>query len=155
MLHLHPHHVIIHLIIEDRAHNVPPNKPGDTTMTINNTTTVEFKIAMDADAKKAGDVKTVKFNVSFEGVSDDIIRKAAIANQIVGWQSQLRSHWDEFSKGELPEMVTFGQPLFTSTRRTAVRPPTDAEIQAQAVNMFKGKSPEQIMYFVQHGKFEE
>jgi hypothetical protein len=124
-------------------------------MTTNNTTIVEFKISRDAEAKKANEVKVVKFTISFEGVSNDIIRKAAIANQIVGWQSQIRSHWDEFSKGELPEVVTFGQPLFASTRRTVTRPPTDAEIQAQAVNMFKGKSPEQIMYFVQHGKFEE
>jgi len=124
-------------------------------MTTNNTAIVEFKISRDSEAKKANEVKVVKFTISFEGVSDDIIRKAAIANQIVGWQSQIRSHWDEFTKGELPEVVTFGQPLFASTRRAAVRPPTEAEIQAQAVNMFKGKSPEQIMYFVQHGKFEE
>jgi len=122
----------------------------------NNTITVEFKTSMNEDAKKAGDIKTVKFIVMFEGVSDDIIRKAAIKNQIIGWQSQIRTHWDEFSKGELPEVVTFGQPLFASTsRRTVTRPPTDAEIQTQAVNMFKGKSPEQIMYFVQNGKFEE
>jgi hypothetical protein len=125
-------------------------------MTTDNTTIVEFKISRDAEAKKANEVKVVKFTISFEGVSNDIIRKAAIANQIVGWQTQLRSHWDEFSKGELPEVVTFGQPLFASTsRRTVTRPPTDAEIQAQAVNMFKGKSPEQIMYFVQNGRFEE
>jgi hypothetical protein len=126
-----------------------------TTNNNTNTTVIEFKIAMDADAKRNGDVKTVKFTISFDGVHDDTIRKAAIANQIVGWQSQIRSHWDEFSKGELPEVVTFGQPLFASSRRAAVRPPTDAEIQAQAVNMFKGKSPEEIMYFVQHERFPE
>jgi hypothetical protein len=127
-------------------------------MTTNNNTTttvVEFKVAMDAEAKRNGDFKTVKFTVTFDNVPEDTIRKAAIANQIVGWQSQIRSHWDEFSKGELPEVVTFGQPLFASARRAVVRPPTEAEIQAQAVNMFKGKSPEQIMYFVQHGRFEE
>jgi hypothetical protein len=123
--------------------------------TNNNTTVVEFKTSMDIDAKRAGDVKTFKFTISFEGVSDDIIRKAAIANQIVGWQSQIRSHWADFIGGKLPEVITFGQPLFTSTRRAAVRPPTEAEIQAQVVHIFKGKSPEQIMYFVQHGKFEE
>ena len=122
--------------------------------TNNNTTIVEFKIAMDADAKRNGDVETVKFTISFEGVSDDIIRKAAIANQIVGWQSQIRSHWDEFTKGELPEVVTFGQPLFAS-KRTVVRQMSQEEVQQAAVNMFKGKSPEQIMYFVQHGKFEK
>jgi hypothetical protein len=126
-----------------------------TTNNTTNNTTVEFKIAMDIDAKRKGDVETVKFLISFKGVDDDIIRKAAIANQIVGWQSQIRSHWDEFIKGELPEIVTFGQPLFASTKRTITRPPTDAEIQAQAVNMFKGRTPEEIMYFVQNGKFEE
>jgi hypothetical protein len=124
-------------------------------MTTNNTT-IEFKIAMDADAKRNGDVKTVKFTISFEGVSEDTIRKAAIANQIVGWQSQIRSHWDEFSKGELPEVVTFGQPLFASTtRRTVTRPPTPQEMQEHAKNLFNGRSPEDIMYFVQNGKFEE
>jgi hypothetical protein len=123
-------------------------------MTTDNTTIVEFKISRDAEAKKANEVKVVKFTISFEGVSNDIIRKAAIANQIVGWQTQLRSHWDEFSKGELPEVVTFGQPLFAS-KRTVVRQMSQEEVQQAAVNMFKGKSPEQIMYFVQNGRFEE
>jgi hypothetical protein len=123
-------------------------------MTTNNTAIVEFKISRDSEAKKANEVKVVKFTISFEGVSDDIIRKAAIANQIVGWQSQIRSHWDEFSKGQLPEVVTFGQPLFAS-KRTVVRQMSQEEVQQAAVNMFKGKSPEQIMYFVQHRKFEK
>jgi hypothetical protein len=123
-------------------------------VTTNNTVIVEFKISRDSEAKKANEVKVVKFTISFEGVSNDIIRKAAIANQIVGWQSQIRTHWDEFSKGELPEVVTFGQPLFAS-KRTVVRQMSQEEVQQAAVNMFKGKSPEQIMYFVQHGKFEE
>jgi hypothetical protein len=127
---------------------------GESAMTTNNTAIVEFKISRDSEAKKANEVKVVKFTISFEGVSNDIIRKAAIANQIVGWQSQIRSHWDEFSKGELPEVVTFGQPLFAS-KRTVVRQMSQEEVQQAAVNMFKGKSPEQIMYFVQHGKFEE
>jgi hypothetical protein len=124
-------------------------------MTTNNTAIVEFKISRDSEAKKANEVKVVKFTISFEGVSDDIIRKAAIANQIVGWQSQLRSHWDEFSKGQLPETVVFGQPLFASTRRTVTRPPTAQEMQEHAKNLFNGRSPEDIMYFVQNGKFEE
>jgi hypothetical protein len=123
-------------------------------MTTNNTTIVEFKISRDSEAKKANEVKVVKFTISFEGVSNDIIRKAAIADQIVRWQSQIRTHWDEFSKGELPEMVTFGQPLFAS-KRTVVRQMSQEEVQQAAVNMFKGKSPEQIMYFVQNGRFEE
>jgi hypothetical protein len=129
---------------------------GESAMTTNNTAIVEFKISRDSEAKKANEVKVVKFTISFEGVSNDIIRKAAIANQIVGWQSQIRSHWDEFSKGELPETVVFGQPLFASTsRRTVTRPPTPAEMQEHAWNLFNGRSPEDIMYFVQNRKFPE
>lgn len=80
----------------------------------------KFTVAMDSEAKKNGDVKTVELEISFDGVSEEEIRKAAIANCVVGWQGQIRNNWDKFLEGELPEVVTFGVPLFESARKTVV-----------------------------------
>lgn len=79
---------------------------------------VTFKVAMNAEEKKAKNEKTVEFEVDFANVPTDIIQKHAVANMIVMWQSQIRSHWTEFVSGELPKKVTFGQPLFTGGRRS-------------------------------------
>lgn len=83
------------------------------------TVNVKFTVAMDAEAKKAGDVKTVEFECSFEGVDEDTITKHAVANMVVAWQSQIRNNWEKFIKGELPKAVTFGVPLFEGRGRAA------------------------------------
>ena len=80
------------------------------------TTPVTFKIAMDAEQKNLKNFYEVSFEVSFDGVPPSLIQKHAIANQVVAWQSQIRSHWDDFLKGELPKVITFGQVLFGGTR---------------------------------------
>lgn len=79
---------------------------------------VTFKVAMNAEEKKAKNEKTVVFEVDFAGVGQDILQKHAVANMIVMWQSQIRSHWTEFTQGELPKKVTFGAPLFSGGRRS-------------------------------------
>ena len=88
---------------------------------------VEFKVAMDAEQKKLGNAQTITLDVDFDGVDDDTIRKHAIANCVVGWQSQIRNHWTEYVDGKLPESIKFGDPLFT-TARVKTRPMTDDEM---------------------------
>ena len=72
----------------------------------------KFNIALNKEEKEAGNIRKVVLNISFEGVSEDTIRKHAMANMTVAWQNQIRNDWE----GELPEEVIFGEPLFASRR---------------------------------------
>jgi hypothetical protein len=107
------------------------------------TTTVTFKVAMDAEQKAAKNFKEVKFECSFDGVSEDTIRRAALQNQIVAWQGQIRANWDKFISGETPKTVTFGNPLFAG-KRGGRGPITEADVKA----FLSGKTPEEIMAFL-------
>ena len=97
--------------------------------------TVEFNVAMDAEQKKAGNVKKVKFECSFDGVDPGVVQRHAIANQVVAWQGQIRNSWDKFISGELPKVVQFGQPLFSGGRGAQV--PMTKE---KATEFLKGQS---------------
>lgn len=108
------------------------------------TTTVKFKVAMDAEQKAAKNFKEVSFECTFDGVAPSIIQRHAIANQIVAWQGQIRSNWDKFLSGQLPKVVTFGTPLFEGKRGGAARPITEDDIRA----FLAGKSTEEIMAFL-------
>ena len=77
---------------------------------------VKFKVAMDNEQKKEGNVEEIALDVTFDEVPEDVIHKAALAHMVVAWQSQIRSHWTEFTEGKLPQKVTFGVPLFASKR---------------------------------------
>ena len=94
------------------------------------TTTVKFKVAMDAEQKAAKNFKEVTFECSFDGVAPSIIQRAAIANQVVAWQGQIRSNWSKFLEGQLPKIVTFGTPLFEGGRGGRTRPITEDDIRA-------------------------
>jgi hypothetical protein len=96
---------------------------------------VTFKCARDMESKKLGQEKTFKMQVLFEGVSDEIIRKHAIANMVVSWQSQVRANWGK----ELPATVTFGQALFESKRSSGLT------VEQQALNMNRKAQLELIM----------
>lgn len=99
---------------------------------------IKFKVAMDNEQKKLGNVEEITLDVDFEGVPDAIVRKAALAHAVVSWQSQIRSHWTDFKEGKLPTSVTFGNPLFTSTRRVAIAPIT----QETALAFIQSLTPE-------------
>ncbi|HUW44852.1 MAG TPA: hypothetical protein VMW50_03560 [Dehalococcoidia bacterium] len=107
------------------------------------TTTVKFKVAMDAEQKAAKNFKEVEFECSFDGVDPSIIQRHAIANQIVIWQGQIRNNWDKFLSGKLPKIVTFGVPLFEGGRNRT-RPITEDDIRAYLA----GKSPEEVRAFL-------
>ena len=108
------------------------------------TTTVKFKVAMDAEQKAAKNFKEVEFECSFDGVAPSIIQRHAIANQVVAWQGQIRNNWSKFLEGKLPKVVTFGTPLFEGGRGGRTRPITEDDIRAALA----GKSPEEIMAFL-------
>ena len=104
---------------------------------------IKFKVALGLAEKKAGEAKEVTLEVSFDGVEDAIIQKAAMAHAVVAWQSQIRSHWDEFMNGELPEEVTFGVPLF-APKRAAAKPITMEEMTKHVTSL----SPEKQAEFI-------
>jgi hypothetical protein len=114
-----------------------------------NAQTITFKIARDAEAKKEGDIQEVTLTVNFEGVAEADLIKAALQAQIVGWQSQIRSHWTEFVEGKIPEEITFGDTLFSGTSKktvTVVRPATQEEMLAAVrAKLQEGKSLKEIL----------
>lgn len=82
---------------------------------------VKFKVAMDSEAKAAGKFHEVEFKVNMAAVSQEVVDKMAISAQVVRWQGEIRSHWDEFLKGELPKVAQFGTPLFGTSRTRIVK----------------------------------
>ena len=114
------------------------------------TTTVKFKVAMDAEQKAAKNFKEVEFECSFDGVAPSIIQRHAIANQVVTWQGQIRNNWSKFLEGKLPKVVTFGNPLFEGGRGRT-RTITDDDIRAYLA----GKSPKEVMAFLAGGQAQE
>jgi len=112
-----------------------------------NAQTITFKIARDAEAKKEGDIQEVTLTVNFEGVAEADLIKAALQAQIVGWQSQIRSHWTEFVEGKIPEEITFGDPLFEGKKvRTIVAPVTEVDVKKYIQEQLAaGRSIEDIL----------
>lgn len=73
---------------------------------------VTFKVKMDKDSV----AEEITLNVDFDGVADELIRKHAMANMVVVWQGQIRTHWTEYKEGKMPDSTTFGVPLFAGKR---------------------------------------
>ncbi len=76
--------------------------------------TITFKVAMDAEAAKAGKHIQVKLNVDMDKVSRETLETLACSAQVVRWQAEIRARWGE----AIPERVEFGVPLFGTARRT-------------------------------------
>lgn len=83
--------------------------------------TIKFKVAMDSEAAKAKQHKDVSLNVDMSKVSREVLETLACSAQVVRWQAEIRSHWDEFIDGKLPREVEFGKPLFTEGRTRVVK----------------------------------
>ena len=69
---------------------------------------------------KYSDKEEIILNVGFDGVEDEIIQKHALANMVVTWQGQIRTHWDAYKEGKMPTDITFGVPLFGASRGRTV-----------------------------------
>ena len=113
-----------------------------------------FKVAMNGDEKKAGNVDTITLDISFEGVSDEIIHKNALANRIVAYQSQIRSHWTEYKEGKMPTELKFDENLF-ATKSATVRPMTEDEMSDYVGKRIARMTPNQIAEFARTGRFPE
>ena len=75
---------------------------------------VEFTIAMNQEEKSLGNIHKVALDVT--KCDDETMLKYAMKAYIVEIQSQIRSHWDEFIKGEYPKELVVGQAMFESRR---------------------------------------
>ena len=109
--------------------------------------TITFKIARDSEAKSLGNTREVTITVNFDGVPEETVVKAALQAQVVSWQGQIRSHWDDFVAGRLPDEVTFGNPLFEGRQtRTVIRQPTEKDVKEFIkAQLAAGKSLEEIL----------
>lgn len=117
---------------------------------------LKFNVARDAEAKKAKELHEVTIRVKYDSETDlAAIVSDAMANMAVKFQSQIRSHWDEFVEGKCPSEVTYGQALFGTRQRTTVRPPTEEEVSAFMAARIAKMNPTQIMEFARTGKFPE
>lgn len=114
---------------------------------------VTFEVAMDMEAKKAGDTRKVKFVLDIPEDAHDQILADAVAHQIVKFQQQIRSNWDAFISSGLPERITYGAALFG--RKVASRPPTEAEIQAAMAAKIATLTPEGLQVLISTGKMPE
>jgi len=87
----------------------------------------KFTVSRDAEAKANKEVETVEIEIDFDGVPDSLIQKHAIANQVVGWQAQIRNNWDKFLEAGTPETMKFGDTIFEGGRKAAVVTDVDVE----------------------------
>lgn len=83
------------------------------------TVTVEFKVAMDEEQRKAKNIHNVKFECSFDGADMDMVKRLAIQQQVVRWQQQIRANWNKFLSDGLPSTIAFGVPLYEGKRSGA------------------------------------
>lgn len=75
---------------------------------------VNFQVAMNAEEKALKNLHKVELNV--EKCDDATMLKYALKAYTVEIQSQIRSNWDQFIKGEYPKELVIGQAMFASTR---------------------------------------
>ena len=75
---------------------------------------VNFQVAMNAEEKALKNLHKVELEVGT--CDDETMLKYAMKAYTVEIQSQIRSNWDLFIKGEYPKELTIGQAMFASTR---------------------------------------
>jgi len=93
---------------------------------------VEFTVAMNAEEKKAGNIRKVALQVNMPEVPK-VVEDHAMANYKVALQSQFRNNWDAFLKGTYPKVVEFGQAIFSTRTRAVVRELTSEELAAKVI----------------------
>jgi len=72
---------------------------------------VKFKISMDNEAKKSGDVHEVNVTVNMN-VETSVLEEWALKAYVVAIQSQIRPNWAAFIKGDYTKELALGQPMF-------------------------------------------
>ena len=74
----------------------------------------KFKVAINAEKKALKNLHEVVINV--EKCDNVTMLKYAMKAYIVELQSQIRTNWGQFIKGEYPRELVIGQAMFASTR---------------------------------------
>ena len=118
---------------------------------------VKFQVAMDAEQKAAKNLKTVQFKVNLGNISQEVIDKMAVSAQVVRWQGEIRTHWDEFIKGELPGKVEFGSPLFSTSRTrtvTVTKPVTDEDVKKYVDGLSPARKLQQAIELMESNGME-
>lgn len=116
-------------------------------------TKVSFKVSLGQAEKDAGQSDEVSMVVSFVGVDEVDIRKAALASQVIKWQGQIRNNPDKVN--EVPKVMTFGQPLFAPKARVVKAPVTEKDVQDFLAAKIAKMNQEQILEFARTGKLPE
>lgn len=93
------------------------------------TRVVKFKVAMDAEQAKAKKFREISFNCDMSEVSQETLETLACSAQVVRWQGEIRTHWEE----KVPSEVKFGVPLFS--KRAPIAMMTDEKIIEKATAM--------------------
>lgn len=77
---------------------------------------IKFKVAMDSEAAKNKEHKTVILEV--EACEPELMLKYAMKAYVVELQANIRSNWSEFLKGDYPVNVIIGESLFAKRTGT-------------------------------------
>lgn len=112
-------------------------------------TIVEFKVAMNHEDSLAKKFKHVTTKVEFPESCMDEVFKAATKSYVIAMQSQIRSHWDEFLKCDLPEVLNFGEVLYGKKAKVVVRSMTSEELQQESLKQAKDMTAEQLEEYIQ------
>jgi hypothetical protein len=94
-----------------------------------------FKVAMDNEQAKAKNHVEVEIDV--EKCDDETMLKYAMKAYVVELQSQIRSNWDEFVKGEYPKALVIGEKMFEGRRGAPV---TEAKAKEVLLKKLEGMS---------------
>ena len=114
-----------------------------------------FKVAMSKEARDAGDVKEFKTVVSMDNSLVDDIVKAAMKSYVIDLQGQIRNNWDKFLVLDIPETITFGQPLFGKKVKVVKQVLTPEELNKLMSDRLRSMSQDEILEFASSGKMPE
>jgi len=108
-----------------------------------------FKVAMSQEARDTGNVKEFKTVVSLDNSLVGDIVKAAMRSYVIDLQGQIRNNWDKFLVLDIPETITFGQPLFGKKVKVVKQVMTSEEIQEASLKAAQKMTPEEKAAYIQ------
>ena len=91
------------------------------------TETITFKVAMDNEAKKAGEFHSVEIHVKRPDGIPTIVWDFANATYKVRLQGQIRNNWSQFVADTFPKTLSFGESLYVKTKSAKITVDTAAD----------------------------
>ena len=125
------------------------NQIVDTEVNLFENQEVCFKVAMSQEARDTGNVKEFKTVVSLDNSLVGDIVKAAMKSYVIDLQGQIRNNWDKFLVLDIPETITFGQPLFGKKVKVVKQVMTSEEIQEASLKAAQKMTPEEKAAYIQ------